>query len=99
MGFADSVDGAHLLLPEIVDVGEYAVALATHALMAALGVLMGERGHRVRGEAMLLAICAMTLQLLRPRSPHGLALGLFFLDGLSAHRIALRDLGLGHRSE
>lgn len=59
MGFADSVDGAHLLMPEVVYVGEDAVALAAHALMAALGVLMGERGHRVGVESMLFVICSM----------------------------------------
>ena len=60
---------------------------------------MGERGHRVGGESMLLSVCTMTVQLLNPRSPHGLAHGPLFLDGLSMQRIALRDLGIGHRSE
>ncbi|WP_418673316.1 hypothetical protein, partial [Alistipes putredinis] len=66
MGFADSVDGTHLLMPKVVDIGEYAVALAAHALMAAFGMLMGERGHRVGGESMLLSVCTMTVQLLNP---------------------------------
>ena len=86
-------------MPEVVDVGEDAVALAAHALLAALGVLMGERGHRVGSESMLFSVCTMTVQLLNLRSPHGLAHGLLLLDGLSAHRIALCDLGRVHRSK